>query len=489
MSSASATPVAWSVPVETIEGLEDSAVTQEVLQETYALFRNIMLEPTGMRRKYLDSVISYSDAGKSFSISPLPGSSFEYYISGKKYTVSTTLTFTLPTVANPALNEGQWFFYFDVNGLQGSQTAWVITDPIVLVSNGYWDSTNQIWIRKNEERHGVRMDSDTHKLLHRTDGSKIDQDPSKLMIYNYTLNGTGTLNTDAQFGITDGTFYDEDVSVDIKHANVPANPFEQYLQPYAKLPGFYLIGTDNWRKHQATDFPIYHNPTGTCSYNMLSGSTWSVQPCTNGYFFATWLIYTDDYEEPVIWVLGQRQDSDLISAINNNTRFGDPINGTPGLSVPRRFSEECYFYKKLIWETSTSFTNTPRARLRFVATSTEITPASDRYAAIAAYNGNASNRFLEFYPGQTSDTSPFPIPDSSYLRTMTLTSTAASTGTVTIYKSTNLTLPIATISLSGSVYVKSVFAVQLLANDKLVAKVTSGSINKPCLTLWVQTSL
>jgi hypothetical protein len=488
MSLVTASPVAWSVPVETIEGLESSQVTQEVLQETYALFRNILREPTGMRNKYSDSNLSFDNVSKSFSISPKNGS-FEYYISGKRYTVSTTLTFTLPVVSPASLNEGQWFFYFTASGLQGSQTAWVLTDPVVPVSNGYWDSTNQMWIRKNEERHGVRMDSDTHRLLHRTDGSKIDQDPTKLMIYNYSVNGSGNLSADAQFAITDGSFYDEDISVDIKHANVPSNPFEQFLQPYAKLPGFYLSGPDYWREKQATDFPVYSNPTGTCSYNMWNGTSWSTQPCTNGYFFATWLVYTDDYEEPVIWLLGQRQDSDLISAINNNTRFGNPINGIQGLTIPRRFSEEFYFYKKLIWETSTSFTNTPRARLRYVATSTEVTPASDRYAMIAAYNGLASNKYLEFYPGQSSDVAPFPIPEPSYIRILALRSVASSTGTVSIYKNGNFTTPIASVALSAGQYAKVSITVQLNADDNLTAKVTSGSINKPALTMWIQTSL
>lgn len=488
MALVNITPVAWSVPVEPIEGLEPYGMTQEVLQETFSLFRNVMREPTGMRNKYSDSVITFSDAGKSFTISPLSGS-FEYYISGKKYTVSTALTFTLPVVSPASLNEGQWFFYFTAAGLQGSQTAWILTDPVVPVANGYWDSTNQKWIRENEERHGVRMDSETHRLLHRTDGSKVDQDVTKLQITNFTVSGDGTQNVHAQFGITDGTFFDEDISIDIVHSNTPTNFFEQYLRPYAKLPGFYLNGPDYWRERTATDFPVYHNVTGPCSYNMLSGGNWSAQPCTDGYFFATWLIYTDDIREPVIWILGQRQDPDLISAINNNTRFGNPINGEVGLQIPRRFSEEFYFYKKLIWETKTTFTNTPRARLRYVATSTEITPASDRYAMIGAYNGLASNKFLEFYPGQSSDVAPFPIPEASYLRVLALGAVAASTGTVSIYKNGNFTTPIETIALTAGTYAKKYITVQLATDDYLAAKVTSGSINKPRLTTWVQTSL
>lgn len=484
----SVTPVARSVPHDPIDGLEVSQDTQKALEQLMKLFRYVEKEPTGMPNKYSDSVIDFSNTGKSFSISPLSGS-FDFYIRGKEYTVSTTLTYVLPTVANPADNEGVWFFYFTDAGLQGSQTVWDLRSPLVPLANGYWDSTNQVWIRENEERHGVTMDFDTHRLLHRTEGSKVEQEASSLVMLNYTTSGDGSMDVHAQYGISDGVFFDEDISIDIKHAAVPVNHFEQYLRPYASLPGFYLSGVDYWRKKTATSFPVYNNTVGTCSYNYWNGSAWQLQPCTNGYFFATWLVYTDDVHEPVIWLLGQREDPDLISAVNNNTRLGNPLNGLPGLSIPRKFSEEFYFYKKLIWETSTSFTNTPRARLRYVAATSEIVTASDRYAMIGSYNGNAANRYLEFYPGQGSDTAPFPIPELSYLRTIALRAVANSTGTVSIYKYPDFTNAITSISLSNSMYAKKFVTIQLNPDEFLTAKVTQGSINKPALTMWIQTSV
>lgn len=473
------TPVARAVPHEPIEGLEVSYETQTALNAIFHLFRSVMKEPTGFVNKYSDSVLTFTDATRTISIAPT-GASFDYYIRGKVYTVSSPQSCQIPAVAN----EGLWFMYFDATGAcVVSQTPWDLTAAVAPIATGYWDSTNAKWIRKNEERHGVTMDFDTHRLLHRAEGAKVDiQTVGSLTIGNYVTDGDGSLNSHAQYSVSNGTYFDEDLALDIKHAAVPANPFEQFLTPTAKIPVFYLSGADSWRMKTADTYPIFQNPPGTCYYNRLNAGTWNLQPCTNGYYFATWLVYTDDLSEPVITILGQRQDVDLISAINLNTRSG--------LILPRRFSEEMYFYRKIVWQTDTTYANTPKARIRYVATTVEITPSNDRYSVICSYNGNAgTGKFLEWYPGQTSDTSPFPIPESSYIRTVTLSTTAASTGTLSFYKSTDLATSILDVSLSASVYTKVNAAIPLLADDKLVTKVSAGSFNKPALTMFVQTSL
>jgi hypothetical protein len=293
------------------------------------------------------------------------------------------------------------------------------------------------------------------------------------------------LNSHATFSISDGDIFDEDILVKIRNSATPSSDFEQVLSPIAKMPVFYMTNTGYWRRKDPTNYAFIEgsaSPLQTAKYNMYSGGTWSLQNCTNGYFFAIWLIYTNDIKYPVAAILGQREDSNLIAAINNNTRSA--------LNVTNFFAQEKYFYRKLIFQTSTSFANAPKARLMYVASASEINPANDRYAAICAYNGNAgTGKYLDFYAGQSSDTSPFPIPEISYVRTITLTAVSPATGTVSFYEVSDLATPLFSISLSNSIYTKVNLAYQILTDWKLVAKVSSGSINKPAITLFIQTSL
>lgn len=467
---------ALNIPHDNITSMETSSNVQTGLEYLMKLFRDILKEPTGFVNKFTDSILTFDNATRTVSIAPMSGS-FDYYIRGKVYTCSTTYSYQITDT------EGLWYFYFNASGVfVGTQTPWSLLDPIAIATNAYWDSTNKQFIRKNEERHGCVMDQDTHRLFHRAEGSKIDTSyPLGLQIVNYIDNGDGSLNTHAQYGVTNGTFFDEDLAIDISHAAVPSL-YQQILQVPCQIPVFYLLNTDYWRKKAATVYPFYENNGNLPYYNLNTAGNWSLANVTNNYFFATWHCYTDDIYEPVMVILGQRQDSNLIDAVNNNT--------IANLSRPRKFTEEMVIYKKIIWEASTSFTNTPKCRLRYIAFQTETNAANDRYAAICNYNGNAgTGKYLEFYAGQSSDLSPFPIPESTYIKTITLTAIANSTGTVSFYKSTNLTTPITSISLTNSTYIKISISLLLNADDKIVAKVSSGSINKPAITVFFQTNL
>lgn len=479
MTAVTATQVASSVPFDNATNGFTSDMTQPAIEEID--FRQVIKSPTGFLNKYADSVVTFTDLTRTFTIAPNTPTYtyFTYYFKGIPYQITTTLSKTITDT------EGLWFFYFDATGLQASQTPWSLTAPVVPIANAYWDSTNKKFITKNEERHGLIMDFDTHFLLHRAEGPKIDTVtyPPLFQLQNYTTTGDGSLNSHAQFGIGSGTFFDEDLTINVTNSAAPANNFEQILNPILYAPVFYLSGTDSWRKKAANSYPFVDNGPNCAYYNYYNGSTWALQPCTDGYFFATWLMITDDMSNPVVMILGQRQDTNIISSINNNTRAD--------LSLPRKFTEEFYFFKKIIWQTSTSYGNTPKTRLVYMATTTEIQPSNDRWAIICSYNGNAgSNKYLEFYPGQSSAATPFPCPTDCYVKTITLSAIANSTGTVNFYKSTDLNTILFSLSLNNSIYARLDFAYLLNNNDKIVAKVApGGSINKPAITLFLQTTL
>jgi hypothetical protein len=473
------TQVAKSTPFDNSTHNFNETDVQASLDYILNIFKNVIKEPTGFVNKFLDSTISFDNSTRTFSITPKTPThtQYQYCINGKIYTETTTKTIIISNI------EGLHYIWFDTNqSLQESTSVWDLSSSITPVSMIYWDSSNGIALRIGEERHGVILDKDTHKYLHKVEGPRIGLDPTHFVLGDYVLNGDGSLNSHAQYSITNGTIYDEDLFVDIINSATPTNNFEQKLSPIIYAPVFYLLGTDTWNMKTADSFPFYQNNPNPCYYNYNNMGTWSLANCTNTYYFATWLVLTTSIVEPVAVILGQRQDMDLISAINNNTKSG--------LILPRKFNDEMYLLKKLIWQTDTSYTNTPKARLVYIATTTEINPANDRYQALCNYNGNAgSGKYLDFFPGQSSDTSPFPIPESSYLRTLILTASANSTGTMSVYFSTDLVNPVASISLSNNKYARQDFALYLPQDTQLVTKILSGSINKPGALLWVQTSL
>ena len=81
--------------------------------------------------------------------------------------------------------------------------------------------------------------------------------------------GTGDADTDCQVALTNGVIYDEDIRVDITHANPPVNKFEQILTPTAHIPVYYLDGAAIWYKQTTTEFPLLISG-GTIRYNLLS---------------------------------------------------------------------------------------------------------------------------------------------------------------------------------------------------------------------------
>jgi hypothetical protein len=106
---------------------------------------------------------------------------------------------------------------------------------------------------------------------------------------------------------------------------------------------------------------------------------------------------------------------------------------------------------------------------------------------ICSYSAGAtSGRYLEFFPSNSSDTSPYYIVTDSLLVAMSVVSTSSSTGTVSLFKTTDLVNPIASISLAAQTTNSSIaYNVSLNAGDSLAVRLTSGSIQKPGVALYL----
>jgi len=108
-----------------------------------------------------------------------------------------------------------------------------------------------------------------------------------------------------------------------------------------------------------------------------------------------------------------------------------------------------------------------------------------RYSIFCAYEANANTgRWLEFTRGNASDGSPYIIVGNTTLEELTLvTSDTTATGTVTVFKNA---VALTTISLAAEKVKISINAFVLSSLDQLSLQVTSGSIQRPQVQLFLR---
>jgi hypothetical protein len=100
---------------------------------------------------------------------------------------------------------------------------------------------------------------------------------------------------------------------------------------------------------------------------------------------------------------------------------------------------------------------------------------SSRYAIIFAYNGSASNKWLEMFQSVSSEFSPFVVAEIGEVASLSISTKINTTATVTLYRN-SISIDSITIT-SAKLGVKTGLSHSLAATDTLSAKVTSGSAN------------
>jgi hypothetical protein len=466
------TQTARSTPFDNSTNGYDAQNEQEAHEEID--YRRVTFEPTGFVNR-TDSVISFVNGTRTFTIAPTT-ISYDYYVLGHKKTKYAPESITWTDTP------GAWFFYFVDTVLTASQTPWTFGTNNVFIAEGYWDADHNEMILFAEERHGLTMDWATHQRFHRSinGGAMIEKD--NFLPGNYILTGNGSSNTHCQFSITNGFLNDEDIRLAITNSATPTLPFEQKLSTIAWLPVYYKEGAGGFtHKNTATAFPVYSNSPNTIYFNNYNTGTsqWELKNVTNNWYTVMWVAITNSISEPVIAIMGQYEAPSIILA--------DNYNRLETLDLTQFPSAEYYFRWKIIVQTSTSYTNTPKAVFRRISDASITIINNDRYAVDFSYNGNAgSGKYLEHYSGQTSDTSPFIVPEDSYVRTITLRTTANSTGTVNYYAFPNLTTPFFTMSFTNQTYKKEQLTILIPADQGIAVKVQTGSFNKPHGSVMVQ---
>ena len=298
-------------------------------------------EPDGFINRS-DSTMSFDDSSRIFTIAPT-GTSYSIYNNGVKVVKSSSESVTLPDTT------ALYYIHFDKsnNNLSYKITAYNFTTDIP-VAHIYYNADDNKAVYFGEERHGITMDSATHKYLHNVFGTQYI---NGLSISNYSISGNGSLDADATIAIGDGLIYDEDIDVNISHSDTPSNPFEQVLYPVAVIPVYYKVGSSGvWTDSTATNFPVKVGTT--IQYNLNSAGTWSASNSdapANNRFIASWICATSQENAPIIAIMGQRIDSSLEQATSNNSWGNLNLNGLPVVELRPLY--------RLIYDTKSSFTN------------------------------------------------------------------------------------------------------------------------------------
>jgi microcystin-dependent protein len=256
--------------------------------------------PTGISRKS-DSLISFNNATRTFTIRPTVNS-YEVWVKGVKYTITEPKSLQIPDVT------GVYYVAFGVGAVLEQSTEFFSLENFAPVSYIYWRSVDQKAEFFADERHGIVMDWQTHEYLRLTRGAAFGQG---LDISGYVTNGNGSSVDHLKFSLNYGFFYDEDIRVDIIPSASPTpNTWEQRLQNGAYCPIYYR-DANGWKQEIATQLcvkqglahPYYNNPTANSLVEMTANR-----------YAVSWVVASNNLNEPVVIIMGQEQHSNISGA-------------------------------------------------------------------------------------------------------------------------------------------------------------------------------
>ncbi len=300
---------------------------------------------------HTDSEILFDDITRTFTIQPksLP-SPFVYWSNSSRYIKDFSDSVVIPDTI------GTHYFYYD-----GYTLSTTIVPPdfnVCWVASVLWDGNEAVGL--SDERHMIFMDWATHKYLHESIGAKYVSG----LIGTQLSVGTGSSTTDAQFSISDGIIFDEDILINIVRSANPVNEFEQELGLTNIIPGefpvYYQDGYDAWRKFTTTTFPMMpydgYGGGGRIGYNTNIDGYWTVEdPGTNGDRVAYWFVATNNIAEPVICIMGVNADRTFEEADDSNSLSNTLLYIIASASV-LPFREMAILYR-LIVRTSLAYGN------------------------------------------------------------------------------------------------------------------------------------
>jgi len=306
--------------------------------------RSTVKEPMGHVDR-AESVISFDNSGREFSITPV-GYYFTVWCQGTEYKIYSEQTLVIPDITD------LYYIYFE-NGSLGYSTSFFDWDNQAPTAYVYWNSSTGKAEFFADERHGTVMDWQTHEYLHRTRGAAI---ANGFNLSSFTVAGDGSSNAHAQISMQGGTFFDEDLQVDIVDSS-SATPdiWEQDLSNPARIPAFYRSGSD-WVTDSLTDYP-FKQGTARPTYNLNTAGTWSTPDISNNHLVNYWIVATNNVEYPILSIMGQTEYSSIGAATAEYWEDLD-LAGMPAVEIRPLY--------RATFKGADSYLNTPNATLESI---------------------------------------------------------------------------------------------------------------------------
>jgi len=303
-------------------------------------------EPSGFVDK-TTTVIAYRPVEQQFWLYPT-GASAAIWCQGEKF------TFTSYKFVNQPTSSGIYYIYLDENAnlqIKSSPFNYKLDAPVAQI---YWDQTAGEPLLLLDRRHGIAMDWSTQEFLETSNQFPVH---NGLSIASIPEESDGSSDEQATFSLTNGVIFFQDIRIEISDnaspaPNIASNLFQQILSPAANLPVFYRDG-DDW---------IYKNPddyafltVGSIPVYNKFDTEWISSEVTNGNYFISYIIGTENTEYPVITIIGQSEYNDISAA---EAALPDDLNKGELSNIHHKV------LYKIIYKYDSSFTNSTKVAIK-----------------------------------------------------------------------------------------------------------------------------
>jgi hypothetical protein len=318
-------------------------------------------EPTGFplgsdgQIDHTSSTITFNNTNRTFTIAPA-STSFYFYHSGREFRKVNSESIQINDT------EGLHYIYYNDEGvLQKTTTfSYDIILNNVFVAIIYWDFNNQKFLYVGDERHGCTMDAHTHARIHAESGAVFVSGMTPNFTYsgNSVVDGTGNTNANISFGMSEGTFRDEDIIHVCTATDFNIN-----------IPIFYRTTSSVWRRIEGGESIVsyrlmFDNTTSRILYNKRVSNTFSLESPSYGNFVLYHIYAINDAN--VNKSIGVRDNKYiLIAGTQEYTSKNDArYNAINEISEMENFPFiESVAIGTIIYEHSNSYTNIAKARL------------------------------------------------------------------------------------------------------------------------------
>lgn len=213
-----------------------------------------------------DSALDFNPATRTVSLSSV-GASYDTYVKGQKRTISSTKTVVI------ANTTGEHYVYLNDSDVLVSTTTFDLALILTYryVCSVWWRADLATDVHRGDERHEF-MDPKSHTHWHRTIGATYVRDGG-LAVTDMVVDGDGSLNTQAQIGVSNGSFEDEDITHSISGFTAPAT-----------IPIWYFDSTGPVRI-AGDSFPVIQNGKGGWAGTRIAyqGPTGLLEAANNSY--------------------------------------------------------------------------------------------------------------------------------------------------------------------------------------------------------------